>query len=97
MVRCVNGEVQLSMHCAPVFDYGRQQASWRYIGPGYHEAEAEGDGGQPAIRLTTDMRLGFEGTRAMARTLLKEGDQRFVAMSWSEHPAPTTVDEAYDG
>jgi GH15 family glucan-1,4-alpha-glucosidase len=95
MVRCVNGEVQLSMHCSPVFDYGRQQASWRYLGPGYHDAEAEGDGSQPALRLTTDLRLGFEGTRATARTLLKEGDQRFVAMSWSEHPAPTSVDEAY--
>ena len=95
MVRCVNGEVQLSMHCSPVFDYGRRQASWRYLGPGYHEAEAEGDDSQPAIRLTTDLRLGFEGSRATARTLLKEGDQRFVAMSWSEHPAPTTVDEAY--
>ena len=95
MVRCVNGEVQLSMHCSPVFDYGRQQASWRYLGPGYHEAEAEGDGSQPPIRLTTDMRLGFEGTRATARTLLKEGDQRFVAMSWSEHAPPRDVDEAY--
>jgi alpha,alpha-trehalase len=95
MVRCVNGEVQLSMHCSPVFDYGRRPASWRYLGPGYHEAEAEGDDSQPAIRLTTDLRLGFEGTRATARTLLKEGDQRFVAMSWSEHPAPTSVEEAY--
>jgi GH15 family glucan-1,4-alpha-glucosidase len=95
MVRCVNGEVQLVMHCSPVFDYGRRQASWRYLGPGYHEAEAEGDDRQPSIRLTTDLRLGFEGTRATARTLLKEGDQRFVAMSWSEHPGPKNVDEAY--
>ena len=30
------------------------------------------------LRLTTDMRLGFEGGRATARTLLKEGDTRFV-------------------
>src|SRR5437660_3043532 len=42
MVRCVNGEVQLVMHCAPAFDYGRQPASWRYLGDGYHVAEAEG-------------------------------------------------------
>src|ERR1051325_6762765 len=42
MVRCVNGEVQLVMHCSPVFDYGRQPASWRYLGEGYHMAEAEG-------------------------------------------------------
>ncbi len=42
MVRCVNGEVQLVMHCSPVFDYGRQPAAWRYLGEGYHLAEAEG-------------------------------------------------------
>src|SRR5919202_842689 len=95
MVRCVNGEVQLVMHCSPVFDYGRRPAQWRYLGQGYHEAEAEGDGTQPRIRLTTDLRLWFEGTRATARTLLKEGDQRFVAMSWSEHPPPRDVGEAY--
>jgi len=58
-------------------------------------AEAEGFGSQPAIRLTTDLRLGFEGTRATARTMLKEGDQRFVAMAWSEHEGPSTVEEAY--
>src|SRR3954469_25265387 len=58
-VRCVNGEVQLVMHCSPVFDYGRQPASWRYLGEGYHVAEAEGYEAQPRIRLTTDMRLGF--------------------------------------
>jgi GH15 family glucan-1,4-alpha-glucosidase len=45
--------------------------------------------------LTTDLRLGFEGGRATARTLLKEGDQRFVAMSWSEHEGPATVEDAY--
>jgi alpha,alpha-trehalase len=95
MVRCVNGEVQLSMHCSPVFDYGRTPAQWRYLDDGYHVAEAEGDGSQPRIRLTTDLRIGFEGRRATARTLLKEGDQRFVAMWWSEHEPPANVDEAY--
>ena len=28
------------------------------------------------------MLLGFEGGQASARTLLKEGDTRFVALSW---------------
>jgi GH15 family glucan-1,4-alpha-glucosidase len=28
--------------------------------------------------------------------MLKEGDVRFVALSWSEHPAPQHYDEAYD-
>ena len=42
VVRCVNGEVQLRMDCAPVFDYGRGPAEWRYTGSGYHEAVAHG-------------------------------------------------------
>jgi alpha,alpha-trehalase len=94
-VRCVNGEVQLSVECSPMFDYGRLRPSWRYTGDGYHEAVADADNGQPALRLTTDLRLGFEGPRASIRTLLKEGDTRFVALSWSDHEPPTTYAEAY--
>ena len=48
------------------------------------------------LRLTTDMHMGFEGPRATARTLMQEGDKVFVALSWSEHPAPQTYDEAYE-
>jgi GH15 family glucan-1,4-alpha-glucosidase len=42
------------------------------------------------------MNLGFEGPRASARTLLKEGDTMFVALSWSEHAPPSTYEEAYE-
>jgi alpha,alpha-trehalase len=93
-VRCVNGEVQLAMECLPVFDYGRMRATWRYAGDDYHVGIADADCDQPALRLTTDLRLGFEGGRATARTLLKEGDTRFVALSWSDHDAPATFEEA---
>ena len=48
------------------------------------------------LTLTTDLRIGFEGGRATARTLLKEGEHRFCALSWSEHAPPTTSDEAYE-
>ena len=27
---------------------------------------------------------------------MNEGDTLFVALSWSEHPAPTTYEDAYD-
>ncbi len=94
-VRCVNGEVQLNMDCAPVFDYGREHAQWRYIEGAYHVASAETDSNQPNLRLTTDLNVGFEGPRATARTMLKEGDARFVALSWSEHEPPKDHDEAY--
>ena len=48
------------------------------------------------LTLTSDMNMGFEGPRVTGRTLMKEGDTLFVALSWSEHPAPTTYEEAYD-
>jgi GH15 family glucan-1,4-alpha-glucosidase len=96
MARCVNGEVQVNLHCEPCFDYGQNPAHWEYDGPGYHEAVATAEGIDTVLRLTTDMRVGFEGPRATGRTLLKEGETRFVALTWTEHPAPKTYDDAYD-
>ena len=98
MIRCVNGEVQINLDCEPVFDYGRVRGEWEYTGPGYHEGvcRAPDSGHDIELKLTTDMRLGFEGPRATARTLIKEGQTLFAALAWSEHPAPQTYDEAYD-
>ncbi len=95
-VRCVNGEVQLVLNCAPVFDYGRRQAIWSYLGDGYHHGLAEGDDGDPKVRLTTDMRLGFEGPQATVRTLIKEGETHYAALSWTEHEPPMSFEEAYE-
>ena len=95
-VRCVNGSVQLVLQCEPRFDYGRHAATWSYAGEDYHEGEAGADGIDVHLRLTTDMRLGFEGPRATARTMLKEGDTRFCALSWSEHTPPRTYADAYE-
>jgi len=98
-VKCVNGEVQLLLDCEPKFDYGRVPARWAYNAGGYGEGLAVADGadgsGPPVrLRLTTDMRLGFEGSRATARHLMKEGEQVFCALAWSEHEPPGNVDEA---
>ena len=95
-VRCVNGEVQLLMECEPAFGYGLRRATWQYTDAGYHQATAiaEDDGDTP-LTLTTDMRLGFEGPRAVARTLLKEGETRFCALSWGEAKPPKTYKQAY--
>ena len=46
-------------------------------------------------RLTSDLRLGFEGGQASARTLLKQGDTRYVALSWGGAPPPLTFEDAY--
>jgi len=96
LVRCVNGEVQVTLDCEPRFDYGRLNGVWEYTGPGYREAACRVEGVDTELALVTDMNLGFEGPRATARTLMKEGDTLFVALSWSAHPAPTTYEEAYD-
>ena len=94
-VRCVNGEVEVVLDCEPVFDYGRRQASWEYVGAGYHEGVASAEGAAVQLRLITDLRLGFEGARATARHRMKEGEQLYCALSWSEHPGPRSFEEAY--
>jgi len=95
MVRCVSGEAQITLDCEPIFDYGRKFAHWAYTDRGYHQGVATADGERLELRLTTDMRLGFEGGRAMARTMLREGDTRFCALSWSTHEPPYTFEDAY--
>ncbi len=96
LVRCVNGEVQVNLDCEPVFDYGRRFATWEYTGSGYHEALAQAEGTDVQLLLTTDMNIGVEGPRATARTMMKEGDTLFAALSWSEHRPPQSYDEAYE-
>jgi alpha,alpha-trehalase len=96
MVRCVNGEVQLLLDCEPKFDYGRQPAQWSYTGDSYHEGSTSNADGSVNLTLTTDLRLGFEGSRATARHMMKEGEIVYCALSWSEHAPPSDQDEAYD-
>jgi alpha,alpha-trehalase len=95
MIRCVNGELQVTMDCDPRFDYGLKVGTWEYSGPGYHEAVCRAEDCDIELRLVSDMNMGFEGPRATARTLMKEGDTVFAALSWSEHPAPQDYEEAY--
>jgi GH15 family glucan-1,4-alpha-glucosidase len=95
-LRCVNGSVEVVLECDPIFDYGRKYASWEYAGDGYTEAVASAEGWPTKLNLTTDLRLGFEGSRARARTTLRDGDVAFVALAFSEHPGPKSYDEAYE-
>jgi GH15 family glucan-1,4-alpha-glucosidase len=93
-VRCTSGHVEVLLDCQPVFDYGRVEPQWEYAGEGYGEAVARASEEGQTVRLTTDLRLGFEGRAARARQTLREGDSAFVALTWTDHPAPTTFDEA---
>ena len=91
----MSGEVQTIMDCEPVLDYGRANVAWEYTGDSYHQGRAGAEGVDVELTLTTDMRMGFEGGQASTRTLLKEGDVRFVALSWGGAVLPTTFDDAY--
>ena len=95
-IRCVNGHVELIMSCEPVPDYGRGTIGWEYEGEGYTTATGGIDGSDLTLRLTSDLRMGFEGKRAHASTTIREGDERFVALSWSPHEPPETYEDAAD-
>ena len=95
-IRCVNGHAELVLNCEPMPDYGRGTLVWAYEGEGYGRAVAHADGNDLTLRLTTDLRMGFEGRRAHASTTVREGDERFVALSWSDHDPPHTYVDAAD-
>ncbi|GAA2015201.1 glycoside hydrolase family 15 protein [Nakamurella flavida] len=90
-IKCVNGTVDLSVSCEPVFDYARIGATWAYPGEDYGTIVATADG-QPTLTLTSSLRMGVEGRLAMARSTMKAGDSHYVALSFSDLPGP--VDQA---
>ena len=94
-VRCVQGSVDFVLECEPAFDYGRQRGTWRYTGEGYGQAEVSAGEGGPVLRLTTDLNLGFEGPRALARRRIRAGEQVFCALSWEDGSPPATFAEAH--
>jgi GH15 family glucan-1,4-alpha-glucosidase len=93
-VRCLNGSVELSLECEPVGDYGRVDAEWAYAGTGYSCAETSIVGHDLPLRLSTSLRLGFEGRRATGRTTLHDGETAFAALAWSHHEEISDYDEA---
>jgi GH15 family glucan-1,4-alpha-glucosidase len=95
IVRCVNGEMQLTLDCEPVFDYGRALGTWEYTEDGYRQGVCRAPEGDLELVLTSDMNIGFEGPRAIARTLIKEGETRFCTLSWHGADVPRTTEDAY--
>ena len=94
--RCLSGSIDFVLECEPAFDYGRRRATWRHTGPGYGEAEASPGADQAPVRLTTDLNLGFEGPRAIARRRLRAGEQVFCALSWEDGSPPKTFAAAHE-
>jgi GH15 family glucan-1,4-alpha-glucosidase len=90
---CLEGEVEMALTCAPVFDYGRSPAKWAVTNDDGHTADASA--AKQSIRLQTDMAVGVEGDWVRARHVLKQGEQAFCALSWAEELAvPKDLDEA---
>jgi GH15 family glucan-1,4-alpha-glucosidase len=94
-VRCVNGEVQITLDCEPVFDYGKRLGTWDFPRDDYRQLVCTDPGSDLRLTLTSDINLGFEGPRALGRTLIKEGELRYAALSWGDVPPPMDHEEAY--
>ena len=83
--------------CEPVLNYGRGHVRWEYTDNSYYQGVCSAEGVDLKLTLTSDLRLGFEGGQANARTLLREGDVRYVALSWGGRcrrrtmPTPTSA------
>src|SRR5690242_6437091 len=92
-VLCLDGQVEIELVCEPVFDYGREPASWSLVQGGRNAADATGAG--QTIRLRSDMEMGIEGERVRARHVLQKGERIFASLSWAERLAgPENEDEA---
>jgi GH15 family glucan-1,4-alpha-glucosidase len=85
---CVHGSVDLEMVCEPVLDYGSVRPGWTYAADGYGAVNATADDHPVSLALTSDMRIGFEFGRAVARTKLAAGKTAFVALTWRAADAP---------
>jgi GH15 family glucan-1,4-alpha-glucosidase len=95
-VKCVSGSVDLSVLCEPIFNYGEHEAAWSFDRPGYGSVVASCPDGSTdiSLRLNTNLRLGIEGRTAQVRTRMSEGDNAFVALTWSELEPPETWADA---
>ena len=90
-VLCMEGSVDMELHCEPDFDYGRTPADWSLQGP--HTADASGAG--LTVRLRSSIPLGAEAEAARARHTLQKGEQAFCSLSWAEELAsPEDIDQA---
>ena len=78
---CTAGQIEVSLDCMPLFNYGQTSGTWSYSGTGYDEASSTADG-QPELVLQSSLRLGIGGSRATARTSLSMGESAYVALSW---------------
>jgi alpha,alpha-trehalase len=85
-VRCLEGSVEVELVCEPVFDYGREVATWS-VDDDEHMADAIGAG--RTVRIATDMSIGVEGGSVRARHTLHAGEGAFCAVVGPRPGDPT--------
>jgi GH15 family glucan-1,4-alpha-glucosidase len=92
-VECLDGRVEVELVCEPVFDYGREPATWSAVDDVEHAVDASGAG--VTFRLVSDLPVGIEGDSVRGRHVLEAGDSAYCALSWAEDlAAPQSTDEA---
>jgi alpha,alpha-trehalase len=90
---CIDGTVELTLDCRPVFEYGSAPADWEMAPDG----EAVASGGSQHVQLATDFELEFEGDRAVGRLSLDEGQSGYAAICWDpEGGAPRSAPESHE-
>jgi GH15 family glucan-1,4-alpha-glucosidase len=91
---CLDGEVEMLLTCLPGFDYGRESGEWSYDGDGYESAIVHSPRFESGMRLQTNIQLGVVAARSYGRTLLREGEGLYAALSWNGADVPT-IDDAH--
>jgi len=92
-VECLDGRAEIELVCEPVFDYGREPATWTAVDGAENAVDASGAG--VTFRLVSDLPIGIEGETVRGRHVLEAGDRAYCALSWAEDlVAPQSTDEA---
>jgi alpha,alpha-trehalase len=94
LAECIEGRVEVLANVVPLFEYGSLTGKWEYDGAGYGAMTVKPGAGEPALMVTSNLRLGVAGARCYGRTNLDRGERAFVSLSWGD-ASPTTVDEAW--
>jgi GH15 family glucan-1,4-alpha-glucosidase len=95
LATCIDGWVEVTLNCIPNFEYGTVGGVFAYRGEDYSSMDIRPSepSASPALRLTSNMRLGTLGQRCMGRLTLQQGSSAFAALSWNDHDV-TTLDGA---
>ena len=93
LATCIEGHVEVQLNLVPVFEYGLATGTWAYDGEGYTSMTGRPPAGDPALSVTSSLRLGSAGARCYSRSTLQRDETAFVSLSWSGHPT-ADVEEA---